>query len=144
MHPSQIALVQDSFALASPSLDHVIADFYRRLFERDPALRGMFPSDLAAQRKKLAQALSLAVNGLSNAEKLLPILHELGARHVGYGVTSEHYTAVGQALIDALASAFGEAWTHPLAQSWQAAYGLVANTMQAGADMSPQRMATTA
>ncbi|MEM8950696.1 MAG: RNA degradosome polyphosphate kinase, partial [Pseudomonadota bacterium] len=41
-------------------------------------------------------------------ETLVPVLRDLGARHVEYGVEPEHYDYVGRALLDALEEALGD------------------------------------
>jgi hemoglobin-like flavoprotein len=56
---TQKTLVQDTFATIVPIADDAAALFYRRLFEIDPSLRGMFPEDIAPQRKKLVQTLAM-------------------------------------------------------------------------------------
>ena len=42
----QIDPIQSSFVAAMANRDDLITDFYRSLFAREPALRGMFSSDI--------------------------------------------------------------------------------------------------
>jgi len=51
--PNQITLVQDSFQLVAPIADTASELFYTRLFELDPSVRPLFPTDIADQRRKL-------------------------------------------------------------------------------------------
>ena len=46
---------------------------------------------MKAQGKRLMDMLGAAVGMLDDTEKLLPILKELGGRHVKYGVEQTHY-----------------------------------------------------
>ena len=46
MTPSQITLVQESFAKVAPISDQAAVLFYDRLFEVAPPVRAMFPEDL--------------------------------------------------------------------------------------------------
>lgn len=133
MTPKQIALVQESFALVRPIADAAAAAFYDRLFETAPHLRAMFPQDLAPQRKKLMAVLGVAVASLDRIEQLLPTLHELGAKHVGYGVKEEHYAPVGAALLHTLEAGLGEAWTPETAEAWTVAFTALSGAMQDGA-----------
>jgi hemoglobin-like flavoprotein len=128
--------VQESFAAIAPILDDAMVLFYGRLFEIDPTLRGMFPADMSAQRKKLAQMLSAAVNGLDRVEQLVPVLQNLGQRHAAYGVTAQHYDTVGAALLWTLEAGLGPAFTPELKDSWATVYGLVTSVMKAAAETS--------
>ena len=77
----QKTLVQESFASLAPIAEDAMALFYRRLFELDPAVRRMFPPDMAAQHRKLAQMLTAAVKGLDHLDRLVPVVQDLGRRH---------------------------------------------------------------
>jgi hemoglobin-like flavoprotein len=88
---------------------------------------------MAEQKKKLVQSLAFVVATVDRPEVLRPVLHELGAKHVGYGVRPEHYGPVGQTLLAALAQTAGEAWNGDLSLAWSEAYAAVAAMMQEGA-----------
>jgi hemoglobin-like flavoprotein len=123
-------LVQESFASLAPIAEDAMALFYRRLFELDPALRGMFPADMAAQHRKLAQMLTAAVKGLDHLDRLVPVVQDLGRRHVGYGVTDEHYDTVGGALLWTLEKGLGSAFTPEMKDAWATVYGILASVMK--------------
>jgi methyl-accepting chemotaxis protein len=131
MRPEQIALIEESFEQVLPIADAAAEIFYTRLFTLDPSLRALFPDDLRDQRQKLMAMLNTAVRGLRRPDKLLPVLRQLGARHVDYGVLPEHYETVGQALLDTLAQGLGPAFTGEVEEAWREAYMLIADTMQA-------------
>jgi len=80
----------------------------------------------------LMSMLSTAVRGLSSPDALVPVVKGLGRRHVGYGVKDEHFTTVGQALIDTLAKGLGPDFTAEARQAWLAAYSLLSTVMKAG------------
>jgi nitric oxide dioxygenase len=136
MNAQQIAAVQSSLAQVAPQSDAVATLFYSLLFEMDPALRGLFKSDMAAQRLSLMKMLAAGVAGLNQPDTLLPALHALGARHVGYGIQHRHYDTVATALLDTLAAGLGDAFTPSLRADWTAAYSLLADAMKAGADQA--------
>lgn len=131
--PHQTALVQASFAAVAPRADEVADLFYRRLFALDPALRRLFPADMAGQRRKLMAALALAVGALDRPAAILPALQALGRRHAGYGVEDRHYGVVGAALLMTLEAGLGAAFDAETEAAWRACYGLVAATMREAA-----------
>ena len=131
--PRQTALVKASFAALAPRADETAALFYQRLFALDPALRRLFPADMAEQRRKLMQALAAVVNGLDNLESLIPVLETLGRNHVRYGVIDRHYDTVGAALLWTLEQGLKDAWTPSVKSAWTIAYGTVAGVMRSAA-----------
>jgi hemoglobin-like flavoprotein len=128
--PAQKTLVQASFVSIATIADDAAVLFYQRLFELDPSLRPMFRGDMAEQRKKLMQMITAAVKGLDRLEQLVPVVQDLGRRHVGYGVEDRHYETVGKALIWTLEAGLGRAFTPDVKDAWIAVYTLLATTMQ--------------
>jgi hemoglobin-like flavoprotein len=133
MSPHQIDLVQQTFAEVKPIAPAAAELFYSRLFMLDPGLRPMFKGDMAAQGKMLMSVLGTAVAGLRNLEALAPVVRQLGARHVGYGVKTEHYATVGAALLWTLQIGLKEKFTPEVREAWATAYELLADVMQLGA-----------
>ena len=129
MDPTQIKLVQDSFAKVAPISEQAAVLFYDRLFEVAPGVKAMFPADMTEQRKKLMATLAVVVGGLSNLEAILPAASALAKRHVSYGAKPEHYPVVGGALLWTLEKGLGEAWTPDVAAAWTAAYGTLSGYM---------------
>jgi hemoglobin-like flavoprotein len=113
--------------------DQFAATFYRMLFERYPALKQMFRTDMAQQRSKLAQSLAWIVMHLDRRAELVPTIRELGRRHAGYGAAPEHYPLVRDTLIDAMAITAGAEWSADLAEDWRISIDLIAHHMIAGA-----------
>ena len=129
MNPSQIKLVQDSFAKVAPIADQAAVMFYDRLFAVAPQVKAMFPADMTEQRKKLMAMLAAVVNGLGNLETVLPAASALARRHVNYGAKAEHYPVVGGALLWTLEKGLGDSWTPDVADAWTAAYGTLSGFM---------------
>jgi hemoglobin-like flavoprotein len=131
MTPAQKDLVQDTWALVVPIADTATAMFYDRLFEIDPGSRALFENtDMADQRLKLLQVLSVAISGLDDLGRLMPIVEELGRRHAGYGVKDEHYDSVGSALLWTLQKGLGAAWNAETAAAWAEVYGVLSSVMR--------------
>ena len=140
MTPQQIQLIRQSFALVAPIADTAAALFYKRLFELDPALRPMFPPSLDGQGRKLMQMIGAAVGQLDKPQVLIPVLENLGRRHVGYGVEDRHYNTVGEALLWTLEQGLGAAFTPEVRSAWTELYGIIATTMKnAAAQASPEK-----
>ncbi len=133
MKYEQIKLVQGSFAQVVPIADVAADLFYTRLFELDPSLRHMFPTDMTEQKHNLMMTLKFAVNSLSRLDELVPAVQALGRRHAGYGVKDEHYNTVGAALIWTLEQGLGEAFTPDVKGAWIHVYTVLATTMQEAA-----------
>ncbi len=133
MTPTQIELVQATWASVIPIQDTAAQLFYGRLFELDPGLRPLFKDDMTEQRRKLMTMISLAVNGLTKLDSLLPAVRDLGRRHLAYGVSRQHYGTVGAALLWTLEQGLGTAFTGEVKEAWTAVYSALATTMQQGA-----------
>jgi len=134
MNTTQIHLVQSSFEHVRP-IAAVAADlFYNRLFELDPSLRRLFTANLQEQKVKLMATLAVVVAGLSQPDRILPAVRDLGRKHLTYGVQAHHYQTVGAALLWTLEQGLGQHFTPEVAGAWAAAYDLLAGTMQAAAE----------
>ncbi len=133
MTPMQKTLVQQSFKQVVPIAETAATIFYERLFATTPALRPLFKGDLTEQKKKLVQMLAYCVAKVDAPDELLPAVRALGKRHVGYGVTDEHYELVGAALLWTLEKGLGAAFTPEVRDAWTAVYQVLAATMMEGA-----------
>lgn len=125
----QKSLVQESWAKVKPIAPQAAEIFYGKLFEMDPSVRPLFKGDMKQQGEKLMKTLNLAVGGLNNMAAVLPVVQELGKRHVGYGVKVEHYATVGSALIATLSAGLGEAFTEEVEEAWTTVYATLSSVM---------------
>jgi hemoglobin-like flavoprotein len=133
MTPEQITLVQSSFDRLGPELPAMAVRFYQELFQRDPALRPLFTTDMAEQRVRFTEKLTEIVRAMPRLDELLVHTRALGARHVGYGVRAADYRTVGDSLLAALAAVLGEEFDDATREAWMLAFNLVAETMLDGA-----------
>ena len=132
MEQKTITLVQESFEKVKPIAPTAAKIFYTKLFELDPALKPLFPTSdeaMVEQGNKLMMMLSSAVAGLSNLEMLVPVLQNLGKRHVEYQVKPSHYDTVGAALLGTLAVGLGDDFTPEVKDAWTNVYGTMATVM---------------
>ncbi len=127
--------LERSFAKIKDRGPEFTAAFYNTLFTNSPEVKPLFQQvDMQEQGQKLFASLALVVANLRNPETLTIPLMAMGARHGNYGVTTEHYPMVRQAMLQALTTTLGPDWTADLQQSWLEAYHMVADVMQTGAN----------
>jgi hemoglobin-like flavoprotein len=139
--PLQKHLVQSTWEQVVPIADQAAQLFYERLFTIDPELRPLFShGDLAEQRKKLMQMITVAVRGLDRLGELVPAVEALGRRHAGYHVRERDYDTVGAALLWTLEQGLGAAFTPEVREAWTLTYGALAGIM-IGAQRSVSRAA---
>ena len=140
MTTKNIELVKKSWALvAAIDVETVGGLFYGRLFDIAPEVKPMFNrTSIPEQSKKLMAMLSYVISKL---DKLNEILHEvarLAKRHTKYGVTDDHYMAVGDSLLWTLEKGLGEHWNKELKIAWMDIYGVLSSAM-----ISAQKNANT-
>ena len=134
MTQNKIKLVKDSWALvAQLEMEMVGGLFYNRLFEIMPEVKPMFSkTPLPEQSKKLLTMLSYVIAKLDKLEDIMSEVTKLARRHAGYGVTDEHYTAVGSVLLWTLEQGLGAEWNEELEIAWTDVYTVLAGAMMAG------------
>ncbi len=134
MTPEQISLVKESFKKVEPIAETAAGLFYGRLFEIAPGVKPLFKTETAVQGRKLMASLAFVVKNLESPDVLVPVVEKMGRKHVEYGAKEEHYPIVGQALLWTLQQGLGEAFTKPVQEAWEEAYGLLASVMITAAD----------
>jgi hemoglobin-like flavoprotein len=133
MKVDKIILVQETFEKVRPISEAAAELFYNRLFELAPTLKSLFKGDMKTQGRMLMQMLDYAVTCLDKPDTLIPIIQDLGKRHVGYGVKGKYYKTVGEALIWTLEQALGKDFTPDVKEAWEEAYKLLSDTMKSAA-----------
>jgi NAD(P)H-flavin reductase/hemoglobin-like flavoprotein len=127
-------IIKESFALFEPRAEEISAYFYGRLFAENPRLRAFFPPAMDRQRSRLFHALREVVWSLDSPDTLSAFLSRLGRDHRKFGVTREHYDAMGRALLTTLRKFGGDAWTAEMESAWRAAYATAATMMNEAAE----------
>jgi hemoglobin-like flavoprotein len=109
--------------------------FYRHLFDRYPEYRALFPEDLTAQADSLITMLESAVISACRPGDMMSGLHELGRRHVQYGVVKrEDFDRVGRCLIETLGEFLGDRFSAEMEAAWAAIYTMVADGLFEGVE----------
>jgi len=134
MTPEQVTLIKTTWKEVFPISEKAAELFYGKLFELDESLKPLFNGDMKEQGAKLMKMINTVVNSLDKLDTIVPAVQSLGERHVGYGVTDEHYDTVAAALLWTLGQGLGEAFTDDVKEAWTAAYVILATTMKDAAN----------
>lgn len=133
MRQDTIQLVQDSWTKVAAIAPQAAALFYQNLFLADPSLRPLFTGNMNQQGKMLMHMTGTAVGQLNHMDAVVPLLRDLGRRHVGYGMQDSHYDTVGAALLKTLEQGLGDAFTPPVKTAWAEVYSVMADIMMSAA-----------
>jgi nitric oxide dioxygenase len=125
----QKLLVRESFQSLKEYETSIIVLFYGRLFEIAPETRALFKIDIREQAKKLMDTLQTTVDALDRFEELLPVLADLGRRHVVYGVQPYQYERLRSALTWAMGQALGLEYDRETRAAWDQLLSTVAAVM---------------
>jgi nitric oxide dioxygenase len=125
----QIDLIQDSFGMVLPISEVAAKLFYDRLFEIAPEEKTLFKNDMDVQGRKLMEMLSYLTASLGDLNEIVPAIQNLAKRHVAYGIKTDYYAPVGEALIWTLEKGLGEAFTNETKEAWVKLYTILSNTM---------------
>ena len=120
--------------VADDAIDAAGKAFFSKIFEIAPGAIELFASfkDVPEEKRyespgfvrharSVMTTVGVAVQGLRDLDALVPVLENLGARHLGYGVQEAHYDVVGEALLKTLESALGDEWTPAVREAWKRA-----------------------
>jgi hemoglobin-like flavoprotein len=117
-----------------------------KLFELEPATKKIFgfskDTVLTAQELEKTGAIIHAVRMIhmidaalsmlgTDLELLNEIMLDLGKRHMGYGVSADHFPAMGNALVFAMSKVLGSTWNQMTENAWLEAYGEFSSDMAA-------------
>lgn len=128
-----IALVRDSFRRAARSPETFAAAYFRRLFELDRSLRRLFHGDMRQLGQKFVSTLGAFIEHLESFDDFAPHMRALGARHVRYRVSDEHYAVAASALVGTISAQLGEDVTPGECAAWTRVLGALTDEILAGA-----------
>ncbi|MDF2775330.1 MAG: putative hemoprotein [Geminicoccaceae bacterium] len=144
MTPEQMGLLAESWNAVTGRRDEIAQAFYGVLFERHPELRPLFArTDMRAQYEKFAGMIDEIVRLRTEPREFVRSAVLLGQRHAAYGVGRDHYAPAGAALLEALATALGPAFTPAVREAWADGYLLMSSIMCRAAERVPERRAAS-
>ncbi|BDA83160.1 flavohemoprotein [Aureimonas sp. SA4125] len=110
----------------------IVRTMYGRMFE-DPEIRALFnPShhgETGSQPKALTDAILAYARNIDNLGALGAAVERIAQKHVGLQIRPEHYPAVANALLGAIADVLGDAATDEVLEAWGEAYWFLANIL---------------
>jgi hemoglobin-like flavoprotein len=133
MQRPQIRRVKQSFDWMRPCGPALVAQVLRKLEERHPDTRALFPAQ-AKLNKRLFATLEQVVGHLHRYQVLEPALAEAGRDAMARGARPEDFAKVREEMIDAMARLAGEDWTTELDHDWRLVLDAMAGAMLAGDD----------
>ena len=108
----------------------ITTTFYKNLFEAHPELLNIFNHANQAkgrQQTALANTVYAAAVHIDNLAAIMPVVKQIGQKHVSLGIRAEHYPIVGQHLLGAIKEVLGDAATDEIINAWAEAYGIIAD-----------------
>ncbi|WP_420718851.1 globin domain-containing protein [Streptomyces sp. NRRL F-5755] len=126
---ADVVIIRRTLDEVEPVADKVTSYFYALLFVRHPDLRALFPAAMDTQRDRLFKALLTSVQNVDDTAYLTEYLSHLGRGHRKYGTLPEHYPAVGECLITALARYAPTTWGPESEAAWVRAYTKISQIM---------------
>lgn len=109
---------------------HFAKRFYERLFQACPHLSKLFTGDIETQAQMLTQMLETVIYATNRPENLILGLSDLGRRHEGYGVKSDHYEIVRDCLLDTIREVLGEErYTPEVEDAWKSTINSLTRVM---------------
>merc|ERR1719343_456529 len=129
---------------------------YKRVFELNPAAKDMLPPEILVKYQqttfseedldsefvknatlsnmfsKIFNVVGCSVTGLHDLNRLVPMLHSLGARHIGYNAPEECWEVVAKAVNMTLHDILGESLTADVEHVWTLGLAFVSSIMIQG------------
>lgn len=139
-----VELIRKNFFSIADRADELTEIFYTTLFLRYPGVVPLFDGvNMQQQRKMLANAIVFVIENLDTLDVARSTLEEMGRRHIAYGAETEHYPAVRECLVHAIATITGDDWSDELQDNWTEAIGLVSSIMIEGAEKAAEATPAT-
>lgn len=132
LNSDEIRLLRSSFVRMIPACEVRSERFYERLFESDPSLRPLFPTDMESQHEKLTMMLASAIDLLDQRDKFVETCAALGKRHAGYGALRGHYDLVTRLLVECLVEELEPSLSQAERSSWTKLLTLISEFMLSG------------
>lgn len=129
-------VIQRSYDRIAPHAPGVMEALYRRLFERMPETRAMFPGAMSNQYGKFAATLQLCVMEEAHPNTIDTLLERLGRKHDLRGVAPIHFPVFIDCFVEAMAEQLGADWTDDLERAWRRAMTDIAGRMAAVSDQA--------
>jgi len=130
MTEAQNQIVKKSFPKVLEGTLSGTSILYNKFFELSPESKEFFKNtSMDRQSQMLIAAIGKIVKSIDNWDTMKPDLEALAGRHIGYGLSPEHFVYFGQAFMYMLQSIFESDWNAELEGAWRAVYQRVSEVM---------------
>ncbi len=130
--------IKESFKTITQHEEALTDLVYKKLFSLCPHARAMFPEDMTTHKMQMSVALGLIVKSLENFATVEEHLMEMGGEHADSGVKPDYYPIMSDALLSAMATVSGPAWTPQIEEDWTIAINTIISSMLKGTSDSDQ------
>lgn len=124
----QKSVINSTFAVAVRQ--NAVDDFYSIWFELSPTVQEKFAhTNMARQRQMFIEIIKLVVFSLDDVNQFINKLHQMGSRHVSYGVEKEDYPVLIHAFLLTLEQHLGDRYNDDVAEAWEIVFTTLADIM---------------
>lgn len=102
---------------------------FATLFDQSPELRSIFPEDLASVKHRFTRMLNWSMAHFHEPQQLRLALLDLGRRHQDYGVKTERYPAMSNAIVKSMSLICADDWNEELDRDWRQTFELMTHHM---------------
>ncbi|MGA7799287.1 MAG: globin domain-containing protein [Gammaproteobacteria bacterium] len=104
-----------------PNKSELVTTFYRRLFERHPRFRVLFPLAIERQMEKMVETLALVAEYSDTPDAIHPRLMRVGEAHRRYDLSENDFDDFVDVLIETIAEFNSEQWCEECGDAWRQA-----------------------
>eukprot|EP00488_Nonionellina_sp_1-RS-2012_P004032 TRINITY_DN8987_c0_g1_i1.p1 TRINITY_DN8987_c0_g1~~TRINITY_DN8987_c0_g1_i1.p1 ORF type:complete len:215 (-),score=46.92 TRINITY_DN8987_c0_g1_i1:1158-1802(-) len=126
-----VEITQRTWREVTMVIDKAVGSFYKDLLSSKPEIRNLFSkANMESQANKLVRAIGSTIALLDNQETLVPILEELGRRHVYYNVRPAYFKHLKKAWFNMLRRALALKWDQSTDKAWNVAWKFITSIMK--------------
>ncbi|CAL1534618.1 unnamed protein product [Lymnaea stagnalis] len=139
----QKELVTETWKVVQDDMAKVGVVMFIKLFETHPEVQNVFMPFKGQSQENLKDSAQLKSHALRvmgtvdkcihrfhDPDKVVQMLHELGARHVMYNAKVDYMDLIGPQLIWAIEPVLGDRWTPEVEQAWSDLFKFVSYIMK--------------
>ncbi len=127
-----VEIVEEFWNLVLPVKETITDSFYAKLFTLDDTIKPMFRIDLGVQGLKLTDTLTFIIKHMGKIEDTIPIVKNLGVKHLDYGTKPYHYELVLEAMLYTFEKHLEEKFTSDMRMCWIKLYNFLSELMMLG------------
>ena len=100
----------------------MVESFYRKLFERFPQYREMFPAEMDPQMERMVEMFTTVASFSTHIDLVRPYLLRVGEAHAKMDLTSEDLGNFRDVFLETLSDIRPAGWNEAHAAAWRTAF----------------------